>query len=60
MVLDTSVLARRVLWGDTYEELANLNTSQRGVISAAEVLIDKSDSNGTNSLQGGVWGITIP
>lgn len=60
LVLDTAMIARRVLWGDTYEELANLNTSQRGVISASEVLIDKSDSNATNSLQGGVLGITIP
>jgi len=59
-VLDTSVIARRVLWGDTYEELGNLNTSQRGCINASEVLIDKSDSNGTNSFQGGVFGITIP
>jgi hypothetical protein len=59
MALDTSVIARRVLWGDTYEELGNLNTSQRGCINASEVLIDKSDSNGTNSFQGGVFGITI-
>lgn len=60
MALDTSYLARRVLWGDTYEELANLNTTQRGAITASEVLIDKSDSNATNSQQGGVIGITIP
>lgn len=60
LMLDTSFIARRVLWSETYEELANLNTSQRGVISASEVLIDKSDSNATNSLQGGVIGITIP
>ncbi|GEM_PF-2466261 len=59
MVLDTSFLARRVLWGDTYEELGNLNTSTRGVISFSETLIDKSDSNATNSLQGGVFGITV-
>ena len=60
LLMDTSFLARRVLWSETYEELANLNTSQRGVISASEVLIDKSDSNGTNSLQGGVISITVP
>ena len=58
--LNSSVWARRVLWGDTYEELGNLNTSTRGVISFSETLIDKSDSNGTNSLQGGVFGITVP
>jgi hypothetical protein len=58
--LNSAMIARRVLWGDTYEELGNLNTSYRGVISFSETLIDKSDSNGTNSLQGGVLGITLP
>lgn len=59
-LLDTQMFARRVLWQDTYEELANINTSDKFVISAAEVLIDKSDKNGTGSLHGGLFGITIP
>lgn len=58
-LLDTTKLARRVLWGETMEELANINTSKRAVVNAAEVLIDKSDVDGTSSLQGGVFGITI-
>lgn len=58
-LLDTQMFARRVLWQDTYEELANINTSDKFVISAAEVLIDKSDKNGTGSLHGGLMGITI-
>lgn len=58
-LLDTTKLARRVLWGETMEELANLNTSKRAVITAAEVLIDKSDVDGQSSLQGGVFGISI-
>jgi hypothetical protein len=60
MVLDTSYLALRKLWGETFEELANLNGSQRGMISASEVLIDKTDKDGSSSQQGGVFGITIP
>jgi hypothetical protein len=59
MLLDTRLLARRVLWQDTYEELANLNTSEKFVISASETFIDKSDVDGTSSLHGGVFGITI-
>ena len=58
-LLDTTTLARRVLWGETMEELANINTTKRAVVNAAEVLIDKSDDDGTSSLQGGVFGITI-
>lgn len=58
-LLDTQMFARRVLWQDTYEELANINTSDKFVISASEVLIDKSDKNGTSSLHGGLFGITI-
>ena len=57
-LLDTRLLSRRVLWQDTYEELANLNTSDKFVITAAETMIDKSDINGTSSLHGGVFGIT--
>lgn len=58
-LLDTTMLARRVLWAETVEELANINTSKRAVITAAEVLIDKTDVDGASSLQGGVFGITI-
>lgn len=58
-LIDTALFARRVLWQDTYEELANINTSDKFVISAAETLIDKSDIDGTSSLHGGLFGITI-
>lgn len=57
-LLDTRLLARRVLWQDTYEELANINTTDKFVISASETLIDKSDIDGSSSLHGGVLGIT--
>lgn len=62
-LLDTKLLARRVLWQDMYEDLAKINTSDKFVISACEVLIDKTDenaegkSNGGKSLQGGVFEI---
>lgn len=59
MLLDTRMFSRRILWQDTYEELANINTSDKFVISAAETLIDKSDIDGTSSLHGGLFGITI-
>lgn len=59
-LMDTRLMARRVLWQDTYQELANINTSEKFVISASETLIDKSDVNGTSSLHGGVFGITVP
>jgi len=58
-LIDTRLLARRTLWADTYEELANINTSDKFVISAAETLIDKSDIDGSSSLHGGLFGITI-
>lgn len=58
-LLDTRLMARRILWQDTYEDLANINTSQKFVISAAETLIDKTDVNGAKSLHGGVFGITL-
>lgn len=59
LLIDTRLFARRVLWQDTYEELANTNTSDKFVISAAETLIDKSDIDGSSSLHGGLSGITI-
>lgn len=58
-LIDTRLFARRTLWPDTYEELANLNTSDKFVISASETLIDRSDIDGTSSLHGGLFGITI-
>jgi len=58
-LVDTRLFARRVLWQDTYEELANINTSDKFVISAAETLIDKSAIDATSSLHGGLFGITI-
>jgi hypothetical protein len=61
MLQDTRLLARRTLWQDTYENLANINTSDKFVISSAETLIDKSGLSDENldSLQGGLFGITI-
>lgn len=59
-LLQTDLLSRRVLWTDTYEELAKTNLSQKFVISSAEVMIDKSDVDGSHSLHGGVFGITHP
>ena len=64
-LIDTRLFARRVLWQDTYEELAKVNLSQKFVVSAAETLIDKSDigddSSGGGapaySLHGGVFTI---
>ena len=53
-MLDTRLMARRSLWGDTYEELAKVNLSDKFVVSAAETFIDKSDVNGTSTLMGGV------
>jgi hypothetical protein len=58
-LLDTTYLKRRVLWPETYLELAQINTAQRYVVDAAEVLIDKTDVDGKSSLQGGVFGITV-
>ena len=59
MLADTRLLARRVLWQDTYEQLANINTSDKFVISSAETLIDKSGITEADSLHGGLFGITI-
>jgi len=58
MLVDTRLLARRVLWQDMYEDLAKINLSQKAVISAAETFVDKSDVNGSTSLHGGVFSIT--
>lgn len=56
-MIDTRLWARRVLWQDMYQDLANINTSDKFVISAAEVLIDKSDKDGASSLHGGVFNL---
>ena len=58
MLLDSRLLARRSLWQDMNTQLAQINLSQKGVISAAETLIDKSDVDAASSLQGGVFAIT--
>ncbi|HOL42190.1 MAG TPA: hypothetical protein PLY78_10195, partial [Methanospirillum sp.] len=58
-LVDTRLLARRILWQDTYEQLANINTSDKFVISSAETLIDKSGVTEFDSLHGGLYGITI-
>ena len=57
MLLDSRLLARRSLWQDMNTQLAQINLSQKGVISAAETMIDKSDVDAASSLQGGVFGI---
>jgi len=59
MLADTRLLARRTLWQDTYEQLANINTSDKFVISSAETVIDKSGVTENDSLHGGLFGITI-
>ena len=59
MLLDTRLLARRTLWQDMNTQLAQINLSQKGVISAAETLVDKSDVDASSSLQGGVFGIAV-
>jgi hypothetical protein len=56
-LIDTAMMSRRSLWQDMFEDLAKINLSQKGVISCAETFIDKSDVNGTSTLQGGVIGI---
>lgn len=56
-MIDTRLWARRVLWQDMYQDLANINTSDKFVISAAEVLIDKTDKDGSSSLHGGVFNL---
>ena len=57
-MLDTRLLARRVLWQDMYMDLAQVNTSEKFVISAAETLIDKTNNSDLDSsLMGGVFSI---
>jgi len=60
ILLDSRLLARRILWQDMNTQLAQINLSQKGVISAAETLVDKSDVDAASSLQGGVFGIAAP
>lgn len=57
-LIDTRLMSRRILWQDTYEDLANINTSDKFVISGAETLIDKTAITANDSLHGGVFGIT--
>jgi len=60
MLLDSRLLARRTLWQDMNTQLAQINLSQKGVISAAETMVDKSDVDAASSLQGGVFAIAAP
>ena len=60
MLLDSRLLARRILWQDMNTQLAQINLSQKGVISAAETMVDKSDVDAASSLQGGVFAIAAP
>ena len=60
MLLDSRLLARRILWQDMNTQLAQINLSQKGVISAAETMVDKSDVDAASSLQGGVFAISAP
>jgi len=57
MLLNNGAFERRQLWGDMYEDLAKINLSQKFVVSAAETVIDKSqtDTDFTTSLHGGVF-----
>jgi hypothetical protein len=57
MLINNAAFERRQLWGDMYEDLAKINLSQKFVVSAAECLIDKTqtDSSFTSSLNGGVF-----
>lgn len=54
-LLDTKLLAYRVGWRDERQPLARNNPSEKFYISSAEVLIDKSDIDGSSSLMGGVF-----
>jgi len=59
-LLDLNYLKYRVLYPEVFTELApSTNPTKRFTISFAETLIDKSDVDGTSSLQGGVFGITV-
>jgi len=59
-LLDLNYLKYRVLYPEVFTELApSTNPTKKFTISFAETLIDKSDVDGTSSLQGGVFGITI-
>ena len=60
ILLDSRLLARRILWQDMNTQLAQINLSQKGVISAAETMVDKSDVDAASSLQGGVFAIAAP
>lgn len=58
MMLDSTRLAYRQLWGPMFQLLANNNGNAHFMINEAGVLIDKTDVDGTSSLQGAVFGIT--
>ncbi len=57
-MLDSTRLAYRQLWGPMFQLLANNNGNAHFMINEAGVLIDKTDVDGSSSLQGAVFGIT--
>ena len=60
-MLNTKLLSRRVGWIDTMDLLGKYtNLSTRFAISSAETFIDKSDKDGSSTLQGAILGITHP
>lgn len=58
-MLDTTKIAYRQGWGPMFQLLGNQNGSKEYMVNEAGVLIDKTDINGTSSLQGAITGITI-
>ena len=60
-MLNTKYLSRRVGWVDTLDLLGKYtNLSTRFAISSAEKFLDKSDKDGSSTLQGAILGITHP
>jgi hypothetical protein len=57
-MLDSTRLAYRQLWGPMFQLLANENGNAHFLINEAGVLIDKTDTDGSSTLQGAVFGIT--
>jgi len=58
-MLDTTKIAYRQGWGPMFQLLGNMNGSKEYMVNEAGVLIDKTDIDGTSSLQGAITGITI-
>jgi hypothetical protein len=58
-MLDTTKIAYRQGWGPMFQMLGNQNGSKEFMINEAGTIIDRTDINGTSSLQGAITGITI-